>query len=176
MAIVIAGAAGIFFYKPPHPSVNIKKENNKMRELIKMYYKNQERIKAIKNTPKPKTVKSNLNIAKIKPLHIHKKIIPATAPKVVRPQKAAGNVKTIYGNKDLVPTVSLRVVRKPLWKVLEKLNERTGYYFITKHINLAKVVSIDTKKENLATALNKLFRKTCIYIYPDRKEVVITIN
>ncbi|MCL4497345.1 MAG: hypothetical protein M1467_04470 [Deltaproteobacteria bacterium] len=173
----IAAAAGIYFYKPVKTNAdsrfNIKKENQKMRELISMYYlKKKNPIKIVK-TKKAKLpaggrkfiktkriINENKKEAKIKN---QEKIKP---PKILKP--------SIFGDASPLPSVSLYANKTPLWRVIEELNEKTGYYFIAKHINLARSITINLKAINLAVLLNRLFgRSYKIFIYIDKKEVVI---
>jgi hypothetical protein len=173
----IAAAAGIYFYKPVKTNAdsrfNIKKENQKIRELISMYYlKKKNPIKIVK-TKKAKLpparrkfiktkriINENKKEAKIKN---QEKIKP---PKILKP--------SIFGDASPLPSVSLYANKTPLWRVIEELNEKTGYYFIAKHINLARSITINLKAINLAVLLNRLFgRSYKIFIYPDKKEVVI---
>ena len=174
----IAAAAGIYFYKPEinanaAGSLNINKENQKMRRLISMYYlkkKNTIEVVKTKKIKRPaglqKFIKTKRIINENKKATKIKNRIKVKPPKILKP--------LISGDENLLPSLSLYVNKMPLWRVIEKLNEKTGYYFIAKHINLARYVTINLNAINLAVLLNKLFNKSYkVYIYPDKKEVVI---
>ncbi len=160
----ITAAAGMYFYKPVKTnasSINVKKENQKIRELISMYYLKKKNIEVIK-TKKIKQPENSQKIVKTKTKRIYK----VRPPKVLKP--------SIFGDENTVPSVSIYANKMPLWRVIEKLNEKTGYYFIAKHINLARSVTINLNSINLAVLLNKLFgRSYKIFIYPSKKEVII---
>jgi hypothetical protein len=177
----ITAAAGMYFYKPVKTnasSINVKKENQKMRELISMYYLKKKNIEVIK-TKKIKQPEGLQKIVKTKTIRIHKDInknkkgIKIKNQGKVKPLKVL-KPSNIFGDENTVPSVSIYVNKMPLWRVVEKLNEKTGYYFIAKHINLARSVTINLNAINLAVLLNRLFgRSYKIFIYPDKKEVII---
>ena len=173
----IAAAAGIYFYKPVKTNAdgrfNIKRENQKMRGLISMYYlKKKKMIKVVKTKQAKlpaglqKFIKTKRIINENKKEAKSENRIKVKPPKILKP--------SIFGDENLLPSVSLYANKMPLWRIIEKLNEKTGYYFIAKHINFARSITINLTAINLAVLLNKLFDKSYkIYIYPNKKEVVI---
>ncbi|MHB8231513.1 MAG: hypothetical protein ACYDDB_01250 [bacterium] len=90
--------------------------------------------------------------------------------------KAAGKtIKTvapaITGNLSVIPAVSVNYVRKPLWYIFSNLNEKTGYVFFSKGINLGKIKTI-IGKYNMALILSLMGIKNA-KINPYKKEIHI---
>ena len=145
---------------------NVKSENHKFALAIQRFeFLRHHTVPIVTpSTARDKTraVKKVKSWHPIKPVKFKTKRIKKPRPAVAR----------IHGSTSGLPVLTVDFVNKPLWSVLQDISSKTGYMFISRHVDLGVDITL-SGRYNLAALLNKLFAKDTVKIMPQIKKIHI---